>query len=146
MAMKKDNLDLFFLGKDKADDFLEAEQSGEEDGTAVDGKGDDETNHPVEIQLLDEEGDQSDGGQEKEDVKPISPAYFQFQDALGEQILKESRNGLDAKASAGRTDSLEPRYDNEIQQDIDDYACRRHKVELLQAAIGGEECAEYVGC
>ena len=45
MTMKKVNLGLFFLGKDKADDFLEAEQSGEEDGAAIDGESDNETDH-----------------------------------------------------------------------------------------------------
>ena len=52
--MKKVTLDLFFLGEDECDDFLEAEQTGKEDGTAVDDKSDDKTNYPVDIQLLDE--------------------------------------------------------------------------------------------
>ena len=53
MAMKNVTLGLFFLRKDKADDFLEAEQASDEDGAAVDGKGDDEAKHPIDIQLLD---------------------------------------------------------------------------------------------
>ena len=113
--MKKDNLGLFFLGKNEADNLFEAEQSGEENGTTIDGKSDDESKHPVEIQLFHKEGDQSDGGQEKDDMKPIAATYFQFQDAFGKQILQKGRYGLDTQAGAGRTDSLEPRYDNEIQ-------------------------------
>jgi hypothetical protein len=62
--MKKDILCLFFLGEDEAHDFLEAEQSGEENGTAIDGKSDDETNHPVEVQLLDKEGNHDNGNHE----------------------------------------------------------------------------------
>ena len=55
--MKKVNLGLFFLGDDEADDFFQAEQTGEEDSTAVDGEGDGEANHPVDIQLFDKESD-----------------------------------------------------------------------------------------
>ena len=68
MAMKNVTLGLFFLRKDEADDFLEAEQTGKENGAAVDGKGDDEANYPVDIQLSDKEGDQDDGGKEYDDV------------------------------------------------------------------------------
>ena len=113
--MKKVKLGLFFLGKDEADNLLEAEQSGDENGTAVDGKCDDEANHPIDIQLLDEVGNHNDSDKENENVKPIATVYFQFQDAFGEQILQKSRDCLHGKAGAGRTDSLESRYDDEIQ-------------------------------
>ena len=59
MAMKNVNLGLFFLGNDESDNLLEAQQTGEEDGAAVDGKGDDKTKHPIDIQLLDEESDRN---------------------------------------------------------------------------------------
>lgn len=54
MAMKNVILAFFFLGEDEAENFLEAEQTGQENGAAIYRKGDDETNHPVDIQLLDE--------------------------------------------------------------------------------------------
>ena len=89
--MKNVNLRLFFLGKDKGDNLLETQQTREENGTAVDGKGDGETEHPVDVQLLDEEGDQSNGGKESDDVEPITTSDFQLQDALGEKALLQKR-------------------------------------------------------
>ena len=144
MAMKNVKLGLFFLWKNEADNLLEAEQSGEEDGTAIDGEGDGKSNHPIDIQLLDEEGDRNDTGHEKEDVKPITATHLELKDALGEEVLQKRRDGLHTKAGAGRSDSLESWYDDEIQQDIDDHACRCHQVELLEAAIGGEQGTEDV--
>ena len=143
--MKKDKLGLFFLGEDQAYDFLQAEQSGEENGTTIDGKSDDESKHPVEIQLLQKEGDQGDGGKEKDDVEPKATVYFQLQDTFGKEILQKGRYGLDTQAGAGRTDSLETRYHYEVQQDIDDHSCRCHEVELFEATVGGEERAKNVG-
>ena len=138
MAMKKDNLGLFFLGKDEADNLFEAKQTGEKDGAAVDDKCDDEANHPIDIQLLDEESDQGNGGEENDDVKPITTLDFQFQDAFGEQVLQESRDRLHGKAGASRAYRLESWYDDEIQQNVDSHACCRHKVKLLEAAVRGE--------
>ena len=138
MAIKKVNLGLFFLGQDEADDFLEAEQTGEENDAAIDDKCDGETNHPIDIQLLAKSCNQDDCGKENENVEPITPADFQFQDVFGEQVLQKRRYGLDAETGAGRTNSLESRYHDEIQQNIDDDTCSRHEVELLQAAVGGE--------
>ena len=53
MTMKIVVSGLFFLGKDEADNLLEAEQTSEEDGATVDEESDTEANHPVDIQLLD---------------------------------------------------------------------------------------------
>ena len=53
MTMKIVVLGLFFLGKDEADNLLEAEQTSEEDGTAVNKDSNPEANHPVDIQLFD---------------------------------------------------------------------------------------------
>ena len=142
--MKKVNLGLFFLGEDEADNLLETEQTGEKDGTAVDGKSDGEANHPVDIQLFDKEGDEHDAGHEKEDMEPIATSYLNLDNTFGKEILQESRNGLHAEAGAGRAYRLETRYDDEIQQDIDDYARGGHEVELLETAIGGEQRAEDV--
>ena len=86
--MKNVNLGLFFLGEDKAEDFLETEQAGEEDGTAVDGKSDGESNHPVDIQLFDKEGNDGDGDHEKDDVEPIAAAHVELKDAFGEKVLQ----------------------------------------------------------
>ena len=112
--MKKAKLCLFFLGDDEGHDFLETEQTCEEDGTAIDGKSDDESQHPVEIQLFYKEGDQDDGGQENDDMEPIATAYFQFQNAFGKQILQESGDGLNTKACACCAHRIESRYDDEI--------------------------------
>ena len=62
MAMKKVKLGFFFVRDDEAYNFLEAEQTGQENGAAIDAEGDDKANHPIDIQLLDEEGNQRDGG------------------------------------------------------------------------------------
>ena len=51
---------------------------------------------------------------------------------------------MHGKAGAGRAYRLESRYDDEIQQDIDGHARCRHKVKLLEAAVGGEQGAENV--
>ena len=146
MAMKNVNLGLFFMWNDKADNLLEAQQAGEEDGSAIDGKRDGEPNHPIDVQLFDNESDHDDRSHEQHNVKPITPIDFQLQDAFGEQVLQESGYGLHAKAGAGRSHRLESWYDDEIQQDIDDYARSRHEVELLQTAVGREQCAENVCC
>ena len=68
MAMKKVNLDLFFLRKDKADDLLEAKQTSEENGAAVDDKSYGESDNPVDIQLFDKPCDCDNGGKEEDDV------------------------------------------------------------------------------
>ena len=145
MAMKNVNLGLFFLGEDKGDNLLETQQAREENGTAVDSKGDGEAEHPVDIQLLDKEGDQSDGGKESDDVEPIPTTDFQLQDALGEEVLQESRNGLHAEAGAGGTHGIEAWDDHQVEQNVDDHASRCHEVELLEATVGGEQGAENVG-
>ena len=64
MAMKKVKLDLFFLWKDKTDNLFEAEQLGKEDSTTIEDECDGKTNHPVDIQLFEEECNQNNGGQE----------------------------------------------------------------------------------
>ena len=144
--MKKDKLGLFFLGKDEAHDFLEAEQSGKENGTAIDGKSDDKTNHPVEVQLLDEEGDHDYRNHEKGDVEPIATTHFEFEDAFGKEVLKESCDSLHAEAGGGGTHCIKARDDHEVEQDIDDDAGCSHEVELLETAIGGKQCPEDVSC
>lgn len=146
MAMKNVNLGLFFMWNDEADNLLEAQQAGEEDGSAIDGKRDGEPNHPIDIQLFDKQSYHNNRGKENKNVKPITPIDFQLQDAFGEQVLQEGGYGLHAKAGAGRSHRLESRYDDEIQQDIDDYARSCHEVELLQTAVGREQCAENVCC
>ena len=146
MAMKNVTLSLFFLRDDEGYNLLKTEHAGEEDGAAVDGKGDDKADHPVDIQLLDKEGDRDDSDQENDDAEPVATVQFDLQDALGEEVLQERRDGLHAEAGAGRSDGFEPRDDNEIQQDVDDHASRCHKVELFQTAVGGEQGAEDVGC
>ena len=115
MAMKKVILSLFFLGKDEADDLLEAEQTGEEDGTAVDGEGDGEANHPVDMQLFDEEGDDGYGDHEEDDVEPIAATHVELENALGEKVLQEGRDGLHAEAGAGGTHGIEARDDDEVE-------------------------------
>ena len=144
--MKKVNLCLFFLRNDEADNLLEAEQTREEDGAAIDGKGDDKANHPVDIQLLDEEGDQRDGDHEQHDMEPIAAAHVEFEDALGDEVLQECRDGLHAEAGAGCAHRLEPWNDDEIEQDIDNHARSGYKIELLEAAVGGKQGAEDVSC
>ena len=143
---KKCKSGVFFLRHDEADDFLEAEQSGDENGSAVDGKRDGKSNHPIDIQLLDKESDHGYSGKENKNVKPITAANLQFQDAFGEQVLQECRHDLDAEAGAGCSDRLESWYDEEVQQDIDDDACGRHEVELLEASVGSEQGSENVSC
>ena len=143
--MKKVTLGLFFLGEDEADDLLEAEQSGEEDGAAVDGESDDEANHPVDIQLFDKEGHDCNGDHEKDDVEPIAATHFQLEDTFGEEVLQEGCDGLYTEAGTGGTDGVKSRNDDEVEQDVDDNACRCHKVELLEATVGGEQGAEDVG-
>ena len=144
MAMKNVNLGLFFLGEDEGDDFLEAEQTREENGSAVDDESNGEANQPIDIQLLDKEGDDNDACHEKDDMEPIAPTHLNLEDALGEEILQESRDRLHAETGTGGTYGKEARNDDEIQQDIDDHARCCHKVELLEAAIGGEQGAEDV--
>ena len=143
--MKKAKLCLFFLGDDEAQDFLETEQTCKEDGTAIDGKSDDESQHPVEIQLFYKEGDQGDGGQENDDMEPITTLDFQLQDALGEEVLQEGGDSLHTEAGAGGAHRIEARDDDEVEQDVDGHAGASHYVELFQAAVGGEQCAEDVG-
>ena len=145
MAMKKDKLGLFFLGKDEVDNLLEAKQSGEEDGTAVDGKSDNETEHPVDIHLFDQEGDQGDCGKEKDDVEPIATAQVNVQDAFGKQILHEGGDSLNTEAGACCAYRIESRDDNKVQQDVDDHTCCCHEVELFETSIGGKERSEDVG-
>ena len=144
--MKKDKLGLFFLEEDEAHDFLQAEQSGEENGAAVDGESDEETDYPVEVQLLDEESDCDNGNHEQDDVEPIAATHVKLEDALGTDILQESRDGLHAEAGAGGTHGIEARDDDEVEQDIDDHASGGYEVELLEAAIGGKQCPEDVSC
>ena len=136
--MKNVTLDNFFLRNDKGDDFFQAEQTSEENDTAVDGKGDDETEYPIDIQLFDEEGGQSDGGKKNDDMKPITSSDFQLQDAFGKEVLQKGRDGLYAEAGAGGTHSEETRDDNQVKQDVDDHASPCHKVELFEATVGGE--------
>ena len=142
--MKNVKLGLFFLGKDEADNLFEAEQTGKEYGSAVDGKCDGKANYPIDIQLFDKECNHNYSGQENENVKPIPAVYFQFQDAFGEEVLKESCYALDAEAGAGRSDRLESRNDEEVQQDIDDHARCRNEVQLFHATIGSEQSAKNV--
>ena len=142
--MKKVNLGLFFLGEDEADNLLETEQTGEEDGAAVDGKGDDKTNHPVDIQLLDKEGDDGDGNHKEDDVEPIATAHIELEDALGEKVLHEGRDSLHAEAGASSTHGIKAWDDDEVEQDIDDHTSGGHEVELFEAAVGREQRAEDV--
>ena len=142
--MKNDILGLFFLGEDKADNLLEAEQTGEKDGATVDGKGDGEANHPIDIQLFDKEGNGSDGNHKKDDVEPIATAHVEFEDALGEEVLQEGRDSLHTEAGAGGTYGIEARDDQEVEQDVDDHTSGGNKVELLEAAVGREQGAEDI--
>lgn len=87
MAMKKVNLGLFFLRHDEANNLLEAEQASGEDGAAVEGKSDDKTKHPTVNQPMGENGDHDYGSEEKHDVKPIASTKFEFEDALGNEVL-----------------------------------------------------------
>ena len=143
--MKNVNLGLFFLGEDEADNLLEAEQTGEEDGPAVDGKGDDKANHPVDIQLFDKEGDDGDGNHKEYDVEPVATAHVELEDALGEEVLQESCDSLHTEAGAGGTHGIEARDDQEVEQDVDDHTSGGNQVELLEAAVGREQGAEDVG-
>ena len=138
MAMKKVKLVLFFLWKDEADDFLEADQTGKENGAAVDGKSDEEGDDPVEVQLLDQEGGQGGGGQEEEDVHPIAATHIELEDASGKEVLQKCRQGLYAEACGGGAYRLETWDDDQVEQDVDDHPCRCHEVELLEAAVGGK--------
>ena len=87
MAMKKVNLCLFFLRNDEADNLLEAKQTSGEDGTAVEGKSDDETKQPTVDQPMGENGDDDDASEEKHDMKPIASTETEFEDALGDEVL-----------------------------------------------------------
>ena len=142
--MKKVNLGLFFLWNDEADDFLDTQQTCQENNAAIDDKRDGEPNYPIDIQLFDKQSDHDNRGKENKNVKPIAPVDFQLQDAFGKQVLQESGYGLYAKAGAGRSHRLELRYDNEIQQDVDDDTRCCHEVQLFQATICGEQGAENV--
>ena len=143
--MKNVNLGLFFLGKDEADNLLEAEESGEEDGTTIDDKGHCKSNQPIDIQLFDKECHKGDGGHEKDDMEPIATSYVELEDAFGKEVLKEGRDGLHAEAGAGGADRVESWDDDEVEQDVDDHACSSHQVELFQTTIGGKQGAEDVG-
>ena len=143
--MKKLKLCLFFLGNDEVDNFLQTEQAGKEDGSAIDDKRNGKTNQPVDIQLFDKEGDDNDASHEKDDMEPIMASHLDLDNTFGEKILQEGRDGLYAKAGASRSHRLESWYDNEIQQDIDDYARCGYEVELFETSIGGKERSEDVG-
>ena len=78
-------------------------------------------------------------------MKPITASYFQLQDALGEDVLQDGCDGLHAEAGAGGTHGIKARDDDEVEQDVDDHTGPCHEVELLEAAIGGEQGAENVG-
>ena len=146
MAMKKVKLGLFFLGKNKADNLLEAEQTGEEDSAAINDEGDAEADNPVDVQLFDEEGNYGNRGQEQDDMQPIPTTQVELEDALGEEVLQEGGDGLYAEAGAGGTNGLETRDDDEVEQDVNDHARCCDEVELLEAAVGGEQSAEDVCC
>ena len=85
--MKNVNLGLFFLGEDEADDLLEAEESGEEDGATIDGESYCKSNQPIDIQLFDKECHKGDGGHEKDDMEPIAAAHVELEDAFGKEVL-----------------------------------------------------------
>ena len=123
MAMKNVDLGLFFLRKDEADDLLKAEESGEKDGAAIDGKGHCKSNQPIDIQLFDEECYKSDGGHEKDGMEPITASHVELEDAFGKEVLQEGCYGLDAKAGTSGTNRIKPRDDDEIQQYVDDNTC-----------------------
>ena len=144
MAMKNVSLGFFFLRKDEVDDILEAEQASDEDGAAVEGKSDDKTKQPTVNQPMGENGDHNYGDEEKHDMKPIASTEIEFEDALGNEVLQDGSRGLHAEAGEGGTHRLESWYHNEIQQDIDDHARGGYKIELLEAAVGREQCAEDV--
>ena len=76
--MKKVKLSLFFLWDDKANDFLETEQTREENGSAVDGKGDGESNQPIDVQLFDKECNSRYCEHEKDDMEPITTIHLEL--------------------------------------------------------------------
>ena len=78
MAMKKVKLGAFFLGENEADNILETQQTGEEDGAAIDRKRDGEANHPIDIQLFGDSCDPNDRGKEYENMEPITPVNLKF--------------------------------------------------------------------
>ena len=67
--MKKVKLGIIFLRQDEAYKLLEAEQTGEKDGAAVEDKGDGELKQPVEVQQLGKISDRSDGDGKQEDMQ-----------------------------------------------------------------------------
>ena len=144
MTIKKVKSGPIFLGNDEADHLFQAQQAGEENDAAIDGKRNGEPNHPIDIQLFDKQSNHDNRGKENKNVKPITPVDFQLQDAFGKQVLQESGYGLHAKAGAGRSHRLESWYDDEIQQDVDDDTRCCHEVELPQTAVGREQCSKDV--
>ena len=78
-------------------------------------------------------------------MEPITSLDLQFQDAFGEEVLQEGGDGLHAEAGAGGAHGIETRDDDEVEQDVDGHAGTCHDVELLEAAVGGEQGAEDVG-
>ena len=78
---------VFSFGHHQSHDFLETEHTGEEDGSAIDGKGQKESNHPMDVKLLGQQSDYYDAGKENRDVYPITSAEFELEDAFGNNEL-----------------------------------------------------------
>jgi hypothetical protein len=68
MAIKNLQLGVFSFGQYQSDNLFEAEQPGEENGSAVDDEGDEESNQPVDVHLFDQHGGCDDADEEKHHV------------------------------------------------------------------------------
>ena len=99
----------------------------------------------MDLKCFDEISADDDASEEQQEVDPIGGAQLEFEDFLGNEILCEGGEKLHAEAGAGGTYGIEPRDDEEIQQDIDDHPGGGYEIKLFEAPVGREQRAKDVG-
>ena len=94
--------------------------------------------------LAGEQGGGDYQGGEEQARQPRHTAQRHAQLLDGDEELQQRDNRLGAETGHGRAARLIPRYQDDVDQDVDHYACHCRDIQFFQTAVGGQQRAEHV--